>query len=36
VVTEHNTGWTFARLHENLAEEHRAMLEAKKSIHTEK
>ncbi len=36
VVTEHNTGWTFARLHENLSEEHRAMLEAKKSIHTEK
>ncbi len=36
VVTEHNTGWTFARLHENLAEEHRAMLEAKKGAHTEK
>ena len=34
VVTEHNTGWTFARLHENLVEEHRAMLEAKKDTHT--
>lgn len=33
VVTEHNTLWSFARLHENLAEEHRAMLEAKKAAH---
>lgn len=35
VVTEHNMGWTFARLHENLVEEHRAMLEAKKGTHAD-
>lgn len=35
VVTEHNTGWTFARLYENLTEEHRAVLEAKKGIHAD-
>jgi len=35
VVTEHNTGWSFARLHENLVEEHRAMLEAKKGTHAD-
>lgn len=34
VVTEHNARWSFARLHENLAEEHRAMLAAKKNIHS--
>ena len=25
VVTEHNASWSFARLHENLVEEHAAM-----------